>query len=260
MIHTHSCFRTLVTCLLALGAIAVLSGNPTAASGPPWNAPSVPPWERQNYQGYKEPPHVVQQAIPRSEQPHAAAERYTVVITPLKDAHKLEDANTVHLMAHVPDNAHVWIEGSPTTQRGPIRDFVSPPLTPGKNYLYTIRVDWMEGSKAVSQTKKVLVRAGELHCLSVVPAGSPTDLETRIGAGLARLPREDHELVVAQKFCAIQPDVRLGEMGLPVKIMIKGQPVFLCCEACQGKAEENPDKTLAKVKELKAKNKPPTTK
>lgn len=255
--HTHFCSRLLAARLLPLAAlVAVSAGMPASASGPPWNAPSVPPWEQQRYQGYKEPPHVVQQTIPRSEQPHAAPERYTVVITPLKDAHKLDDTNTVHLMAHVPENAHVWIEGSPTTQRGTMRDFVSPPLTPGKNYLYTIRVDWMEGTKPVSQTQKMLVRAGEMHCLAVVEAGSPTELETRLGAGLARLSREDHALAVAQKFCAIQPDVRLGAMGLPVKIMLKGQPVFLCCEACQPKAEENPDTTLAKVKELKEKNKP----
>ena len=35
--------------------------------------------------------------------------------------------------------------------------------------------------------------------------------------------------------------------------MIKGQPVFLCCKACEDDALENPDQTLAKVEKLKAK-------
>jgi len=42
-------------------------------------------------------------------------------------------------------------------------------------------------------------------------------------------------------------------MGAPTKVTIRGQPVFLCCADCAEKARENPDKTLAKVKELKAK-------
>jgi hypothetical protein len=41
-------------------------------------------------------------------------------------------------------------------------------------------------------------------------------------------------------------------MGPPVKLVIKGQPVFLCCGGCEKKALANPDKTLAKVEELKA--------
>ena len=36
--------------------------------------------------------------------------------------------------------------------------------------------------------------------------------------------------------------------------MLKGQPVFLCCKDCVEKAQGNPDKTLAKIKELKSKN------
>jgi hypothetical protein len=40
-------------------------------------------------------------------------------------------------------------------------------------------------------------------------------------------------------------------MGAPVKILLKGQPVFWCCKGCLAMAQENPDKTLTKVKELK---------
>lgn len=248
--------------MFAIVMVAALSLGKASAGGPPWNAPSVPPWERMGvpYHGYREPSPASQPSIPRSAQPYAAPERYTIVITPLREPHKLDNANTVLLMAHVPENANVWIEGDLTTQRGTLREYVSPPLTPGKDYQYTIRVDWMEGGKVVSQTKKVLVRAGELHCLGVVEAGSPTDVETRIGAGLARLSSEDHKLALAQKVCVVQPGVRLGEMGPPIKVMVKGQPVFLCCAGCQEKALEDPDRTLAKVNELKAKGKSATGK
>ena len=38
-------------------------------------------------------------------------------------------------------------------------------------------------------------------------------------------------------------------------LMVNGQPVFICCKSCQKKALADADKTLAKVKELKAKAK-----
>jgi hypothetical protein len=44
-------------------------------------------------------------------------------------------------------------------------------------------------------------------------------------------------------------------MGVPVKIMIQDQPVFLCCKGCVDQALKSPEKTLARVKELQAKAK-----
>jgi biotin carboxyl carrier protein len=40
-------------------------------------------------------------------------------------------------------------------------------------------------------------------------------------------------------------------MGPPIKIIVKGQPVFLCCKDCATDAQENPHQTLAKVDSLK---------
>jgi hypothetical protein len=47
------------------------------------------------------------------------------------------------------------------------------------------------------------------------------------------------------------PANRLGSMDVPVKVMIEGQPVFLCCAGCEDKAKANPKQTLQKVEELK---------
>jgi hypothetical protein len=33
-------------------------------------------------------------------------------------------------------------------------------------------------------------------------------------------------------------------MGVPVKITLRGQTVFLCCKGCTGKAKRNPDEML----------------
>jgi hypothetical protein len=82
---------------------------------------------------------------------------------------------------------------------------------------------------------------------------APNAAESKIESALAKLSPEDRRLAEAQKWCAIQTDNRLGEMGAPIKITIKDQPVFLCCKGCKKEALADPDATLAKVEELKEK-------
>jgi hypothetical protein len=78
--------------------------------------------------------------------------------------------------------------------------------------------------------------------------------DAKIQANLAKLSPEDRKLAEDQKYCANETDSRLGSMGEPVKVMVKDQPVFLCCKNCKADALAHPDETLAKVKELKAHN------
>jgi hypothetical protein len=79
------------------------------------------------------------------------------------------------------------------------------------------------------------------------------DQEAKIRKARAELNEEDLRLVEAQEFCPVMEEHRLGVMGVPFKLMIEGQPVFLCCKGCKKEALADPDKTLAKVKELQAK-------
>ena len=81
--------------------------------------------------------------------------------------------------------------------------------------------------------------------------------EVRIRAALEQLDPADRKLAEEQKYCAVQPESRLGSMGPPVKLMLKDQPVFLCCGGCTKAAKKDPDKTLATVKQLKAANAAP---
>ena len=39
----------------------------------------------------------------------------------------------------------------------------------------------------------------------------------------------------------------LGSMGDPVKVVVKGQTVFLCCSGCEDAIKKDPDKYLAKL-------------
>jgi hypothetical protein len=79
---------------------------------------------------------------------------------------------------------------------------------------------------------------------------TPADENKTTAAILAKLSPLGHKLAEVEKYCA-QADNPLGAMGVPVKIMLKSQPVFLCFKGCVEKVQKNLDKTLAKVKELK---------
>jgi hypothetical protein len=76
--------------------------------------------------------------------------------------------------------------------------------------------------------------------------------EAEVQAALAKLPPEDRKLAEAQKYCAVESENRLGSMAVPFKVMVKGQPVFLCCKGCRKQALADPDRTLARVEKLKA--------
>jgi hypothetical protein len=78
--------------------------------------------------------------------------------------------------------------------------------------------------------------------------------EEKISTAMAKLNSEDRQLAEAQKYCAVMSRERLGAMGLPIKLDIKGEPVFVCCSGCKAKALKNPDDTLAKVAAMKASN------
>ncbi len=69
--------------------------------------------------------------------------------------------------------------------------------------------------------------------------------------------QDDAAMIASQGYCPVMPDTKLGEMGEPVKLMVKGsdgkeEPVFVCCKGCKRKVLTDPDKALAKVSEFRA--------
>ena len=94
----------------------------------------------------------------------------------------------------------------------------------------------------------LLAAAGCVEGVPAVPGASAEKSEKE--KAMARLAPEDRRLAEAQKVCPVTGEA-LGEMGTPVKVTVKGQPVFLCCDGCKKKALDNPDKTLAAVEKAK---------
>jgi uncharacterized protein (TIGR03000 family) len=242
--------KTMYAKLIALVALltGLLLADSAFAGGPLPGVPSGwPPWDVPGWKGYRPPAQPVQPPPPVISAPPV---QYYIVdkVVPQKLA---EDyANKAVVMAHLPAIARVWVDDDLTTSIGKERYYVSPPLTPGKEYNYTFRVAWVEEGKWVAQTSVITVTAGEMHCFYL--SANVEDKEAAIKANLAKLSPEGRKLAESQKFCAIE-DNRLGAVGVPIKVMVKDQPVFLCCDGCKEKTLADPDKTLAKVKELKAK-------
>jgi uncharacterized protein (TIGR03000 family) len=48
--------------------------------------------------------------------------------------------NTVHIRLVVPDDAKVWFDNKETKQTGETRQFESPALAPGHQYVYDVKV------------------------------------------------------------------------------------------------------------------------
>jgi len=74
--------------------------------------------------------------------------------------------------------------------------------------------------------------------------------EKKITSALSSLSTDDQKLAKAQRFCPMMTHSRLGAMGTPLKEMIGGKPVFLCCKGCKKGAIAGGEKTLKVVEKL----------
>ena len=89
-----------------------------------------------------------------------------------------------------------------------------------------------------------------------VRPSTPEDTDAKIDLALGKLSPDDRKLAASQKFCPILTDSQLGSMGVPIKVMVKDQPVFVCCNGCTKQAAKEADATLKKVADLRAGKKP----
>jgi hypothetical protein len=56
----------------------------------------------------------------------------------------------------------------------------------------------------------------------------------------------DEQLIARQKVCPVTNE-ELGSMGAPVKVMIDGRPIFICCKGCEKALRSDPKKYLIKI-------------
>ncbi len=91
----------------------------------------------------------------------------------------------------------------------------------------------------------------------------PTKLEPKSGpdeaksaeliAALSELSADDRALAESQRICPVT-ELALGSMGTPPKVDLNGRPIFICCEGCRDSLLEEPEKYLARLAALLAKD------
>ncbi len=78
------------------------------------------------------------------------------------------------------------------------------------------------------------------------PRTATPNEQEQIDRELAKLSPEDRNLAVHQQICPVT-DGPLGGMGMPKKVYVLGQFVFICCEGCRDSLLASPDEYLAKL-------------
>jgi hypothetical protein len=101
--------------------------------------------------------------------------------------------------------------------------------------------------KAAGKENPAAAKAGDSHP-SPLAKGEGTGASLPKGGGTVTLSAEDLALIAKQKVCPVT-GAELGSMGDPVKVVVKGQTVFLCCAGCEDAIKKDPDKYLAKLKD-----------
>ena len=76
--------------------------------------------------------------------------------------------------------------------------------------------------------------------------GTPGSDMEKMNAELAKLSPEDAASAQKQHFCPVSGEM-LGSMGAPIKIDVKGETFWICCDHCKQKVLDNPDEYLAKI-------------
>jgi uncharacterized protein (TIGR03000 family) len=80
--------------------------------------------------------------------------------------------NEATIVVTLPAEAKLTIDGKATTSTSQERAFVTPPLTPGKTYHYTLRAEMERDGRPVTQTKDVIVRPGRESRVNLDLSGS----------------------------------------------------------------------------------------
>jgi uncharacterized protein (TIGR03000 family) len=86
---------------------------------------------------------------------------------PAPEPQPIADPTRAVVTLEVAETAEVWVEDQKLTQPGASRRFVSPELTPGESYRYTVRVRWSEQGKPRERKLQIPVQAGERQLVAV---------------------------------------------------------------------------------------------
>jgi uncharacterized protein (TIGR03000 family) len=90
------------------------------------------------------------------------------------DTASVQPDNMARVTVSMPADAEIWFQGTKMTSTGAVREYQSPPLTPGSRYSYDVRARWSQNGHEVTQTQQVEVTAGTHASLHFPVQPAPT--------------------------------------------------------------------------------------
>lgn len=66
------------------------------------------------------------------------------------------------LLIELPTNAKLFIDDTPVKGAVDVQTFHTPPLEPGRDYFYSVRIEMMRDGRPLTQTRQIIVRAGQV--------------------------------------------------------------------------------------------------
>lgn len=85
----------------------------------------------------------------------------TPVITKAYASELAAPATSATVNVLVPSDADLWFEGMLIPEAGRVRRFTTPALDPLQSYSYTVKANWVENGQQITQTQRILVKAGD---------------------------------------------------------------------------------------------------
>jgi uncharacterized protein (TIGR03000 family) len=85
----------------------------------------------------------------------------------------MTDAKAARVTVELPADAKLFVDDQPMKATSAKRTFRTPELEPGQTYFYMLRAEVVRDGATYSQTKRVLVRAGEDVKASLADLESP---------------------------------------------------------------------------------------
>jgi uncharacterized protein (TIGR03000 family) len=118
------------------------------------------PWNQIGFKEYDEP----------LETMGSTFRKYDLATNSLSQASLTARSSSAVLIAHLPEHAAFWVEGTRTRSEGRTRYFQSPPLRPDRKYNYRVRAAWIENGRWTIQTRMVPVQAGTVQAVYLRPS------------------------------------------------------------------------------------------
>jgi uncharacterized protein (TIGR03000 family) len=86
----------------------------------------------------------------------------TIPVKPKVDTPKGAAPSRAKLIVELPADAKLFVDDRPMKTPSAVRTFSTPELDPGQVYYYELRAEVVRDGKPVVESKRVLVRAGEV--------------------------------------------------------------------------------------------------